>query len=491
MLRLYNSLSRQLEDFAPISPPNVGLYSCGPTVYDYAHIGHLRAYVFVDTLKRVLTYNGFNVRHVMNITDVGHLTSDADTGEDKIEVGARREGKSAWDIAKFYEDDFWQATGALNILRPDFSPRATDHIKEQIDMVKKIEAKGLAYKIEDGIYFDSAQFPAYGELAWGKEGLPAGRQGIKPGARVKLVPGKKNPTDFALWKFSPKGKKRQMEWDSPWVHPEGSPRGGRGFPGWHIECSAMGIKYLGENFDIHTGGVDHIPTHHTNEIAQNQTATGHKVVNFWLHNEHLLVEGARMSKSAGNFLRLADIVKKGFDPLALRYLILGAHYRTQLNFTWKGLEGAQSSLEKLRQLVAEFGVEKERTALSPEKLAKIDQWRQKFLGAINNDLGTPEALAVVWELVKSNVPGYDKFELIRDWDEVLGLGLGKVSEVSQASKVPKEVDALVEERERLRREDKWDEADKIRQKILKAGFEIEDSDAGPKLKPARRKVKKG
>lgn len=461
---LTNSLSRKKEKFEPINPPNVGMYSCGPTVYDYSHIGHMRRYVGDDVLKNTLQVNGLKVTHVMNITDVGHLTSDADTGEDKIEKSARETGKSAWDIAKFFENQFFASTDELNIQRPDIICRATDHIKEQIELIKRLEKNGFTYKTEDGIYFDTSKLSDYGKLTRGKEG-------IKAGARIDVA-GKKNPTDFALWKFSPKDSKRQMEWESPW---------GVGFPGWHIECSAMSMKYLGETFEIHTGGVDHIAIHHTNEIAQSEGATGKSPVKYWIHHEFLQVDGQKMAKSVGNTYTVEDVVKKGFDPLALRYLFLTAHYRDPLNFTWDALESSQNALDKLKGQTVSLRQESKRTVLSREKNEKIEHSRSEFITSLNDDLNTSKALAVLWEVLKSNIPSEDKYDLVVYFDEVLGLRLSEVSEIA----IPDKVKRLVEEREGLRKEGKFKEADELRIKIEKLGFRVEDVADGPKVKAAR------
>jgi len=332
-LKLYNTLSRKKEVFKPLKNKLVKLYTCGPTVYWYAHLGNLRTYIFEDILKRVLKYQGFKVIHLMNITDVGHLTSNQDIGEDKIEIAARKEKKSAWQIANFYTKKFKEDLKALNIIPPNLWAKATDYIKEQIDLIKILEKKGFTYKIEDGIYFDTSKLKTYGRL-WPK------KMKIKAGARVEMVKGKKNPTDFALWKFSPKNIKRQMEWDSPW---------GKGFPGWHTECVAMAIKNLGINFDIHCGGVDHVLIHHTNEIAQSEAAFGKILARFWLHGEFLLLKEGRMGKSEGNIITLADLKEKGFNPLAYRYLCLNSHYRSKLIFSWKALKGAQNALINLSE----------------------------------------------------------------------------------------------------------------------------------------------
>lgn len=474
---LTNSLSRKKEKFEPLNPPNVGIYSCGPTVYDYAHIGHMRRYVGDDILKRLLMASGYQVKHVMNITDVGHLTSDADSGEDKIEKSAKEAGKSAWDIAKFFESQFFSSTDDLNIIRPDIVARATDHIKEQIELISQIEKNGYTYKTQDGIYFDTSKLPSYGALAGGKEG-------IRAGVRVDVA-GKKNPTDFALWKFSYKGggsfdsaqddasSKRQMEWESPW---------GVGFPGWHIECSAMSMKYLGQTFDIHTGGVDHIPIHHTNEIAQSEGATGKAPVRFWIHHEFLMVEGQKMAKSLKNTYTVTDIIKKEFDPIALRYLFLTAHYRDTLNFTWESLTSAQNALNKLRSQLLALRESRQRTILSSEKEKKMEEFRAAFIAAVNDDLNTPRALAVMWDMFKSNIPAEDKYDLAISFDEVFGLSLNKISTTRLA--IPQELKILMEERNKLRAEGKFGEADQIRIKIEKMGYLLEDRSEGTRIKKA-------
>ena len=461
---LFNSLTRKKEVFTPINPPEVGIYACGPTVYDFSHIGHMRRYVGDDILRNVLGLKGYSVKYVMNITDVGHLTSDADTGEDKIEAAAKKSGKSAWDIAKFFEDQFFSSTKALNIARPDIVSKATDHIKEQIEMIRQIEENGYVYKTEDGIYFDTSKLTDYGKLSGGKEG-------IKPGARVEKG-NKKNPTDFALWKFSSKDSKRQMEWESPW---------GMGFPGWHIECSAMSRKYLGDTFDIHTGGVDHIPIHHTNEIAQSEGAMGKMPAKFWIHHEFLQIDGGKMAKSLGNTYTLEDVIQKGFDPLALRYLFLTAHYKDPLNFTWENLGAVQTSLEKLRSQVSSLKEQEKRIALSEEKNEKIEGYREDFVSALSDDLNTAKALAVFWEMLKSNIPSTDKYDLAISFDEVLGLKLGELQ--VKKVKLPEKVQKLIQEREKLRGEGKFDEADVVRKEIAEEGFILEDTPQGPKVKP--------
>jgi len=466
MFRIYNTLSRKIEEFKPINPPYVGMYTCGITAYDHTHIGHMRTYVNTDLLRRTLEYNGFLVKQVENVTDVGHLSSDADTGEDKLQKKAKKERKTAWEIAKIYAKEFFEVMDKLNVLKPHIIAYATDHIKEMIELIKKLEEKGFTYKISgDGIYFDTAKLADYGKLA----GMP--RDKILAGARVKMVSGKRNPTDFALWKFSPKNQKRDMEWNSPW---------GVGFPGWHIECSAMAMKYLGETFDIHTGGIDHIPIHHTNEIAQAEAATGKPFVKYWFHNEFMMVEGRKMSKSLGNFFWIKDVEDKGFEPLALRYLFLTSHYRLKMNFTWEGLKAAQTAYWKLEEMVR--GWRKGREVISEVDLEKIENFRRKFQEKINNDLNIPEALAVVWEMAKSNIPDPDKLDLILDFDKVLGLDLEKALKDQERESIPQEIMEIVEKREDLRKQKKWDEADRIRKEIENLGFIIEDTPSGPVIK---------
>ncbi len=460
-IKLFNTMGRKKEKFVPIKKGEVKLYSCGPTVYDFPHIGNLRAYVFVDLLKRVLEYNKLRVKHVMNITDVGHLTSDADTGEDKMEKGARREGKTVWEIAEFYTKDFFDAMSKLNIEKPKIICKATDHIKEMIDMIKQIEKNGYAYKTPDGIYFDTFKLKDYGKLA----GLDI--KGLKEGARVEPNPEKRNPTDFALWKISPKDQKRQMEWNSPW---------NIGFPGWHIECSAMSIKYLGEKFDIHTGGVDHIPVHHTNEIAQSQGALKKDVVNYWLHNEHVLVDNKKMSKSLQNFYTLHDIENKNFNPLTFRYLLLTSHYRSKFNFTWESLEAAQKSLDTLREhMILLKSTDNKKTDKK-----RILEYKKKFLEFINDDLNIPYAVSLTWKLIReeNKINNSDKRKLIINFDKIFGLKLKDVKDLK--SKIPKEAEKLINEREEARKKKDWKKADEIRGKLKEMNILIEDTKSGVK-----------
>jgi len=463
MIRLYNTLTRKIEEFKPIKPGEVGMYTCGPTVYDYAHLGHARTYVFADILRRVLLYNNYQVKQVMNITDVGHLTKDTtDEGQDKIEMAAKKEKKTVWDIAKFYTDDFFKMLDEMNILAPSLVCKATDYIQEQIALIKRIEKNGFAYTIDRGVCFDTAKFPAYADFAH------LDLKGMKAGSRIEFDPQKKNPTDFWLWRFSDPKEKRQMEWDSPW---------GKGFPGWHIECSAMSMKHLGENFDIHTGGVDHIPVHHTNEIAQNWAATGHQVVNYWLHGEFLTIEGNKMSKSLKNFYRVEDIRKKGFSPLALRYLFMTAHYRQKLNFTWEALKAAQTAYDRLGQLAKEW--RQGRKTIGADDPDKIQKFHQQFIEKISDDLNFPQALAVVWQMAKSDIPDPDKLDLLLDFDQVLGFRLTAQGKVTA---IPKKVQELVNEREKSRKLENWGKADKLRKELEKLGWLVEDTPSGPKLK---------
>jgi cysteinyl-tRNA synthetase len=460
MLRIYNTLSRKVEEFEPQNSSLVTMYTCGPTVYDYQHIGHMRRYVGDDILIRVLEFNGFKVKQAMNITDVGHLISDSDTGEDKMEKGARKFGMSTWEIAKKFEKQFFNSMDALNIQRPDVLMHATDYIKEQIVFIQILEQKGFTYKISDGIYFDTSKFPNYTKLSG------QNISELKAGARVEMVEGKKHLTDFALWKFSPNppfdGKKRQMEWESPW---------GVGFPGWHIECSTMAIKGLDtETLDIHTGGIDHISIHHTNEIAQSEAATGKKFVNYWVHHNFLHVDGNKMSKSTGNIYTVEDIIKKGFDPLALRYLFLQTHYRQEMNFTWDSLQAAQIAYKRLIE---------EAAALRQPK-GGATEYEEKFKEAINDDLNMAKALSVVWEMLKSDAPDSAKAESLLIMDQVLGLDLENAREKKKLMKivVPTDVQVMIEERNSLRNQGSYTQADHIRNKIKKLGYNVKDTEKG-------------
>jgi cysteinyl-tRNA synthetase len=455
-LTLYDNYTRTLRVFEPLEPGGaVGIYTCGPTVYDYQHIGNFRTFLFEDLLKRTLRCNGYRVRHVMNITDVGHLTSDADTGEDKMEKGARRTGRSAWEIAELYTRAFVDDMRALNIEHPDILSRATDHIAEQIAFIADLERLGYTYRTSDGIYFDTSKQPGYGYLArLDKAGLDAGR-------RVELGE-KRNPTDFALWKLSPAGEKRQMEWESPW---------GVGFPGWHIECSAMAQKYLGDFFDIHCGGEDHIPVHHTNEIAQTEARVGTRLANFWMHGYFLLANDAKMAKSAGEFLRVKALTDRGYDPLAYRYLCLTGHYRSQLSFTWDALDAAQTGLDRMRQAfhaLPRDGVEPDATML------------ERFGDEINVDLNAPRALAVAWEVLRGGLAPAVKRATLERIDAVLGLGLAGWK--PKAVDVPDGIRAIADARASARKARDWAEADRLRAELAANGWEMEDRADGYALR---------
>ncbi len=448
-LSLYDTYTRSLREFEPLNPPEVGLYTCGPTVYNYAHIGNLRTYIFGDLLKRALLLNGYRVKHVMNITDVGHLLSDGDEGEDKMEMSARRTGKSAWELAEIYTAAFKEDMVRLNITEPTIWCRATDHIQEQIETVQCIEANGYTYRTDDGIYFDTSKLDDYGYLA------RLDVEGLQAGARV-TVGQKRNRTDFALWKFSPEDRQRQMEWDSPW---------GVGFPGWHIECSAMSAKYLGSYFDIHCGGEDHINVHHSNEIAQTQACYGTRLANFWLHAYFLTVDSGRMGKSAGNFLRVQDLLDRGYDPLAYRYLCLGAHYRSHLTFSWDTLDAAVTGLDRLRDFVYRWG--------APGRIS--ESWMDTFAAFVNDDLNIARAIALAWDLTKSDLSDADKKATMLKFDEVLGLRLGEWTPAA----VPTEMLELAEKRQAAREGKQWAEADALRDQITEAGYEVRDTPDGP------------
>ncbi len=466
-LALFNTMGRKKEPFVPLEPGRAGMYTCGPTVYNYAHIGNLRTYIFEDILRRTLEYNGFKVTHVMNITDVGHLTSDADTGEDKMEEGARREGKSIWEIAAFYTEAFRRDIARLNILPPTIWCEATKHIPEQIELVRRLEEKGYAYLLPDGVYFDTSKFPDYGKLAM------LDIEGLMAGARVRPAEGKRSPTDFALWKLTPPGVKRQMEWDSPW---------GRGFPGWHIECSAMAMKYLGETFDIHAGGVDHINVHHTNEIAQAECATGKRFVRYWLHGEFLVMEKDKMSKSAGNFITLQTLVDRGFDPLDYRYLCLTAHYRSQLVFRRESLDAARSARRSLLERIHAHGAGAGAAGGSAGVAKACERYAARFLEAINDDLNVPAALAVAWELARdSSVPAGGKKRVLLDFDRVFGLRLDAPLPADPNGEIPDEVKALAARREEARKAKNWKEADALREALGKIGYRVEDTPDGPRI----------
>ncbi|MDR2581545.1 MAG: cysteine--tRNA ligase, partial [Fibromonadaceae bacterium] len=460
-LFLYNTASRAKEQFTlPEGVPEVRLYACGPTVYHHAHIGNLRTYLFEDLLRRALEYFDFKVRHVVNITDVGHLTSDQDDGEDKMEKGAERMGKSVWEVAEFYTKKFKEDLERLNILSPTIWCKATDYIKEQINLIKTLEEKGYTYRTSDGIYFDSLKFPKYAEFA------RIDIEGLRRGARIDTGE-KKFTTDFALWKFSPSGSKRAMEWESPW---------GVGFPGWHIECSAMAIAHLGETLDIHCGGTDHIRIHHTNEIAQSECATGKQFSRFWMHGEFLRETGSdKMSKSSGEFLTLDVLIKKGFDPLAYRLFSLTSHYRNYLNFSWDAMESAQESLNSLRKKIEPLiGVE------GKIESADAREWYLKFRKAIADDLNSSSALGVLnLAILDSALEDSEKAALVENFDKVLGLCLLKKAQKAERSKEEiAKAESLIEKRNLARKNKNFAESDKLRDELLSIGVIIKDSKDG-------------
>lgn len=460
-LQFYNTASRKKELFTlPEDVPAVRMYCCGPTVYHFAHIGNLRTYIFEDFLVRTLKYYGFKVNHIVNITDVGHLTSDADDGDDKMEKGAAREGKSVWDIAKFYTDAFMADCKRLNIQEPTRWTRATEHIQEQIDLVKTLEEKGFTYRTSDGIYFDSLKFPRYADFA------RLDVENLRKGSRIDMGE-KKNATDFALWKFSPTDKKRAMEWDSPW---------GVGFPGWHIECSAMAMKYNGPTLDIHCGGTDHIRVHHTNEIAQSECANGVPFSRFWMHGEFLRLDGSKMSKSSGEFLTVSLLMEKGFNPLDYRYFALGSHYRNYLNFSYESLEGAREALKSLHKktdpLIGKA------TSIESEK-AKAFQ--NEFCEAIGDDLNMPRALGILNTMLKSDLDDGEKAALVLDMDKIFGLKLDEPREEFEKNidgvDVEK-IESLIAARKVARENKNWAESDRIRDELAAMNVMIKDSKEG-------------
>ena len=456
-LKLYNSLERKKSEFSPIQPGKVGLYTCGPTVYNFAHIGNLRTYIFEDILKRVLRYNDFQVKHVMNITDVGHLTGDRDMGEDKMEKGARREGRTAWEIAEFYTRAFESDIALLNIIEPDIWVKATDTISDQIELIKILEAKGYTYRTGDGIYFDTARFKDYTRLSH------QNIESLREGARVEKNPEKRNATDFALWKFSPEGARRQMEWDSPW---------GTGFPGWHIECSAMSMKYLGEQLDIHCGGTDHIDVHHTNEIAQSEAATGRKFFNCWMHGAFLIIAGGKkMAKSDENFLTLQNaFVKKGISPLVYRFAAFQTHYRKPMEYSEESIQAARNGLQHLQNQVRQAAQKS-----TGQKGAVQEEFKTRFLEAINDDLNMPRAMAVVQDMLKSSMGDADKHATILDYDRVLGLSL---DQVNKPEELPQDIKNLVAERQAARDAKDWAGSDRLRDTIQDLGYLVQDTKEG-------------
>ncbi|MDE6570957.1 MAG: cysteine--tRNA ligase [Alphaproteobacteria bacterium] len=469
-IRLFNTMSRKLEEFKPLQPGKVGFYSCGPTVYHYAHIGNLRTMIHNDILKRMFLENGFDVHHVMNITDVGHLTNDDDdTGEDKMEKGAARDNKSVWDIAKFYKDEFLRDYDDLNIMRPTDMPHATDYIAEQIELVQKLEKLGYTYEIPgDGIYYDTSKFAAYGALTGGA------LSGNRAGARVEFNSEKRNPTDFALWKFSPVGVRRQMEWDSPW---------GVGFPGWHAECSAMGMKLLGDHFDIHTGGEDLSRVHHANEIAQSEPITGAPWVRYWVHFSFLVDKsGEKMSKSSGEFLGLESVRRRGYDPMAYRYMILLGHFQTQLAFSWDAMDAAAAGYKNIVRRVADLMADAPGGQRSDDA---YNAWHDRILAAVSDNMKTAEALVAVQELLRAtDVNAATKIALFEFIDRLLGLQfIDRANRLRALENVaaPSEIQELAARRATAKADRDWATADNLRAEIDAAGWTVVDTRDGWKL----------
>ena len=462
-LRFHNTLSGKLDVFTPQKPPQVTMYTCGPTVYDYATIGNFRAYVFADLVKRTLLYNKYEVAHTMNLTDFGHLTSDADFGEDKMMRALKKAGmevtlENMAKIADTYSEVFKKDALALNILPPDQYTRASEYVKEQIALIKTLEQKGYTYEISDGVYFDISRFPTYGKL--GNIDL----ESLKEGARIDVNPEKKHPADFAVW------KKGRLGWESSW---------GKGFPGWHIECTAMVFATLGKQIDIHTGGVDHITTHHNGEIAQAEAATGKSpYVRYWMHNAFITIDEKKISKSLGNFLTLRDLEKKGFTGVDYRYWLLTSHYRSPVNFTLEALEGAQTALLRLKRFMFEHKKIKTGTV--------SEHHRTQFHNALNNDLDTPRAIALMWELIKEDLSDEVKIGTLMHFDEVLALDLSKEGQetslgIVDVAQLPEEVQELITEREEVRKKENWKKADTLRNKINDAGYDIEDTKEGVRV----------
>lgn len=458
-MKIYNTLTKKKEDFKPIEGNTARIYSCGPTVYSYAHIGNLRTYIFMDCLRKVLRLNGFSIFHVMNITDVGHLVADSDDGEDKMVKAAKTQNKTPWEIAQFYTDIFFKDLNALNIEIPEMTPKVTDHIPEMIEFVKALMEKGYGYETSDGIYFDIQKFSDYGKLS----NLNLDEQ--IAGARVDVNEEKHHPADFALWKKAP--KEHIMQWESPW---------GMGYPGWHIECSALCLKYLGEVFDIHTGGVDHIPVHHENEIAQSEALIGKPTVKVWMHGEFLLVNNGKMSKSLGNTYTIADLEQKGFSALAYRYFCLNGHYRNKLNFTWDAIKAAQVSLDRLYE-----GVIKHKNADEQVDADVISKWEVEFNEIVSDDLNLPLALSVVWNAVKYSKKSNSIYEFLMKADKILGLGLDKAvskdDSYSDEQLEPELMDLIAKRTEAKKNKD-YAGSDEIRNKLKEKGITIVDTKDG-------------
>jgi len=467
-MKVYNTMSRKKEEFKPLNEEFVTIYSCGPTVYNYAHIGNMRTYVFMDILRRALKLNGYNLKHVMNITDVGHLTSDGDEGEDKMEKAAKSQKKTPWEIAEYFTGVFFEDLKRLNIGTPELTPKATDHIDQMIDFVKELCDKGYGYETSDGIYFDISKFPRYGRLS--RANLEEQLAGASE--RVEVNNEKRHPADFAIWKKAP--KEHIMQWPSPW---------GMGYPGWHIECSTMSREYLGDCFDIHTGGVDHIPIHHENEIAQSEALTGKKSVDYWMHSEFLLVDNGKMSKSLGNTYTVSDLIEKGYSPLAYRYFCLNGNYRNKLNFTWEALDAAQVSLDRLYAAVA-----KHKDAPSGNISAEtIQEWKNDFIEAVSDDLNVPLGLGILWKVLNNTEKSRDIYEFALFADSVLGLSIeenankANESESNEEAEVSQEILDLVAKRTEAKKAKDFKTADSIRDQLKEMGITLIDTKEGVKI----------
>ena len=462
-MKLYNTMSRSIEEFVPIEEGKVSMYCCGPTVYNYAHIGNLRTYIFEDLLHRTLERAGYKVKHVMNITDVGHLTGDGDDGEDKMEKSARETGRSVWDIAEFYTNAFFSDEKDLDIIRPDIVCKATDHIQDMIALIKRLEDGGHTYTAGGNVYFSIDSIDDYGKLA------RLSLDDLKSGARIDIDSNKRNPKDFVLWFTNSKFKDQAMMWDSPW---------GRGYPGWHIECSAMSMKYLGEHFDIHCGGIDAIPVHHTNEIAQSEAATGHTWVNYWCHGEFLLNDSGKMSKSSGEFLTLSVLKDKGYDPLDYRYFCLSGHYRSQLKFSYEALDHARSARKSLVERTKELAREAQPSAAPGEKARA---YMDAFDSAMENDLSAPQALSQLWLMLKEDIPAGDKLAALFHMDGILGLRLSEAAAGDGGKVGGEEEERLLQERTEAKKAKDYKRADEIRAELLERGFIVRDTPSGPIL----------
>lgn len=456
MLKFYNTLTRKKEEFSPLDGNTVRMYSCGPTVYSYAHIGNLRTYIFMDLIRRAIKFDGYKLIGVMNITDVGHLLADSDDGEDKMVKASREQKKTPLEIADFYSKIFFEDIEKLNIGRPEIIAKATDHIGEMISLVKDLQDAGIAYETSDGIYFDISKFPRYGCLS-GKN-----RDEQVAGARVEVNTEKHNPDDFAVWKKADPA--HIMQWESPW---------GMGYPGWHIECSAMSRKYLGDFFDIHSGGVDHIPIHHENEIAQNEALTGKQSVRFWMHGEFMQVDGGKMSKSLGNIYTVSDLEKRGYEPLDFRFFCLGAHYRKKLNFTFEGMDAAKTARERLNQTLLQHKLSSTTTTTDT-----LDKYRKKFKNAVEDDINAPKALGILFDLIKEE-KSIDIYKLSLEFDSILGLSLDKLKEEkTEELHIPKEIIDLANSRLDAKKQRNFALADELRGKINSLGYSIADTKEG-------------